>query len=85
MRYKGECDGISFEAFYKAGGYDFFKVRDPDKYASNRLDFMGDLYEKIEEGIYKKDGLYHKNRLSEKERNSLSEQGVPEVFWLDIE
>lgn len=36
--------------FYMAGGYDFFEVINPKKYASNWLNFMGDLYSEIENG-----------------------------------
>lgn len=35
-----------------AGGFDFFKVTNPEKYASNWLDFIGNLYSEIENEIY---------------------------------
>jgi len=56
--------------FYAAGGYDFFKVVNSKKYATRWLDFMGD----------KKDFNDYENPLSEKDRNSLIEQGVPNLF-----
>ncbi|MDE7229299.1 MAG: hypothetical protein K2N56_02355, partial [Oscillospiraceae bacterium] len=70
--------------FYAAGGYDFFKVVDPEKYASNWLEFIGGLYEDIEDGLYKPDGGRFVFPLSEQERASLIEQGVPEKFTSDF-
>ena len=75
----------AIQVFYKAGGYDFFKVIDPGKYASKWLDFVGDLYSDIEGGKYKTDGTFHKNPLSDKDRMSLIEQGVPKLFTDDID
>lgn len=75
----------AIDVFYIAGGYDFFKVINPAKYASNWLDFVGNLYSEIVDGKYKPDGKYHKNPLTEKQKNSLIEQGVPEIFTTDIE
>ena len=40
-----------------AGGYDFFEAINPEKYASNWLNFMGGLYSEIENGKYKPDGF----------------------------
>ena len=62
----------------------FFKVINPEKYASKWLDFMGSLYLDIEEGKYKTDGKFHKIPLSDGDRMSLKEQGVPELFTDDI-
>ncbi len=70
----------AIQVFYKAGGYDFFKVINPEKYASKWLDFVGDLYLDIEKGKYKTDGKFHKIPLSDEDRMSLKEQGVPELF-----
>lgn len=67
------------------GGYDFFKVNNPEKYAARWLDFVGDLYSDIEENKYKTDGRFHKNPLSDEDRMSLKEQGVPELFTDDID
>ena len=75
----------AIEVFYLAGGYDFFKVINPEKYASNWLDFVGNLYSEIVNGKYKTDGRYHKNSLSKECKNSLIAQGVPEIFTNDIE
>lgn len=74
----------AIQVFYDAGGFDFFKVVDPEKYAANWLDFVGGLYSDIEEGKYKSDGKFHKNPLSDDDRFSLKEQGVPELFTDDI-
>lgn len=70
--------------FYAAGGYDFFKVVDPEKYASAWLEFIGGLYADIEDGVYKPDGVHFTFPLSEDERRSLIEQGVPEKFTSDF-
>jgi len=74
----------AINVFYLAGGYDFFKVTDAEKYASNWLDFVGNLYAEIEDGVYETDGEYHKNPLTEEQRVSLVTQGVPEIFTDDI-
>lgn len=66
--------------FYAAGGYDFFKVVSSKKYATRWLDFMGELYSAIVAGKYKKDFNDYENPLSESDRNSLIEQGVPNIF-----
>lgn len=75
----------AIKVFYLAGGFDFFKVINPEKYATNWLDFVGNLYSEIVDGKYKTDGGYHKNLLMEEQRNSLIMQGVPEIFTNDIE
>lgn len=74
----------AINVFYMAGGYDFFKVINPQKYASNWLDFIGNLYAEIKEGKYKPDGKYHKSPLTEEQRNSLIRQGIPDIFINDI-
>lgn len=74
----------AINVFYMAGGYDFFKVINPQKYASHWLDFMGNLYSEIEKGTYKPDDQCHKSPLTEKQRNSLIKQGIPEIFISDI-
>lgn len=75
----------AIQVFYKAGGYDFFKVINPEKYATKWLKFMGDLYSDIEKGKYKTDGRFHKIPLSDEDRMSLKEQGVPKLFTDDID
>lgn len=78
----------ALRVFYAAGGYDFFKVADPEKYASNWLEFIGGLYADIENGVYKPDDNSDNGHfvfpLSEEKRNSLIEQGVPERFTSDF-
>ena len=74
----------ALRVFYAAGGYDFFKVIDPEKYASNWLEFIGSLYADIEDGVYKQNGGHFVFPLSEEQRNSLIEQGVPEKFTSDF-
>lgn len=73
----------ALRVFYVAGGFDFFNVVNPAKYASNWLDFMGNLYRDIVDGKYKFDGNHYSIPISENERNSLIEQGVPEIFTKD--
>ena len=77
--------GDALRVFYEAGGYDFFKVINPAKYADNWLMFMGDLYADIEDGKYQSDGKHYTIPLNENERNSFMEQGVPEIFTKDFE
>ena len=74
----------AIQVFYKAGGYDFFKVINPEKYASKWLDFVGDLYRDIVGGKYKTDGKFRKIPLSDEDKMSLKEQGVPALFTDDI-
>ena len=74
----------ALNVFYKAGGFDFFKVVNPEKYATNWLNFIGDLYSDIEYGKYKSNGKPYVIPLSENERLSLIEQGVPEIFTKDF-
>ena len=74
----------ALNVFYNAGGYDFFKVINPEKYATNWLNFIGALYSDIEVGKYKSDGNHYVIPLSENERISLVEQGVPEIFTKDF-
>lgn len=74
----------ALRVFYAAGGYDFFKVVDPEKYASAWLEFIGGLYADIEDGVYKPDGGHFAFPLSEDQRQSLIEQGVPERFSSDF-
>ncbi len=75
----------AIQVFYKAGGYDFFKVVAPEKYATKWLDFVGGLYSDIVGNKYKTDGRFHKTPLSYEDRIALKEQGVPQLFTDDIE
>ena len=47
---------------------------------SNWLDFIGNLYARIEAGKYKSDGQSHESPLSDMEKESLRKQGVPGIF-----
>lgn len=71
--------------FYFAGGYDFFEVIRPEKYASNWLNFIGDLYAEIEDGRYQPDGTAYKIPLPEAKRIALIAQGVPDIFTSNID
>lgn len=66
--------------FYSAGGYEFFNVVNPQKYASNWLDFIGGLCADIVGGKYKADGKRYTNPLSEEKLALLAERGVPDIF-----
>ena len=70
----------AINVFYAAGGYDFFKVIRPEKYADKWLDFIGNLHSEIYNGKYISDGMVHKNPLEYEKRVSLKEQGVPDIF-----
>lgn len=74
----------ALRVFYAAGGFDFFKVIRPEKYASAWLEFIGGLYADIEDGVYKPDGSHFAFPLAEQERASLIGQGVPEIFTSDF-
>jgi len=74
----------AINVFYLAGGFDFFKVINPEKYASHWVDFIGNLYSEIEDKKYQTDEQFHKNPLTEKQRESLITQGVPEIFTNDL-
>lgn len=73
----------ALNVFYAAGGYDFFKVVRPEKYADKWLDFIGKLHWEIYSGKYVSDGMVHENPLDGKKRKSLREQGVPDIFTGD--
>ena len=76
--------GEALSVFYKAGGYDFFEVTDPDKYSANWLDFVGDLYRDIDDGIYELGDSHFVFPLSDETRSKLIAQGVPTVFTTDF-
>jgi hypothetical protein len=73
----------ALNVFYAAGGYDFFKVVRPEKYADKWLDFIGNLHWEIYSGKYVSDGMVHENPLGGEKRKSLREQGVPDIFTRD--
>ncbi len=72
-------------AFYSAGGYDFFEVIDPEKYASRWLEYVGSLYADIESGKYPVSGKGCTLPLTPQQRSELSARGVPDIFTKDIE
>lgn len=74
----------SLTAFYSAGGYDFFEVVDPEKYASRWLEYVGGLYADIESGKYPVSGKGCILPLTSEQRSELSAQGVPDIFTKDI-
>ena len=73
----------AINVFYAAGGYDFFKVIRPEKYADKWLDFIENLHWEIYSGKYISDGISHENPLNREKRKSLREQGVPEIITGD--
>lgn len=75
----------ALKVFYLAGGYDFFNVEAPEYYSSKWLDFVGNLYKKIADGIYRSSGAHFIVPLSEEQKRELLERGVPEIFITDIE
>lgn len=81
-----ESSGLAdaLRVFYAAGGYDFFKVVDPGKYADRWLEFIGSLYADIEDDVYKPDGGHFTFPLLEDQRQSIIEQGVPKIFTEDF-
>ena len=76
--------GDALYVFYEAGGYDFFGVVDADQYAPNWLDFVGNLYTSIEDGMYIKGNSHFHFPLSNEIRSKLILQGVPSIFVTDF-
>lgn len=76
--------GSALKVFYAAGGYDFFNVIDPEYYASNWLDFVGDLYAEIMDDKYLPGSTKYVIPLTDAQKQELAERGVPEVFVTDI-
>lgn len=74
----------ALNVFYKAGGYDFFKVINPEKYATAWVEFVGGLYADIEDGRYVQGGKRFVFPFSEDIRKELEKQGVPERFTSDF-
>lgn len=75
----------ALKVFWMAGGSDFFEVANPKYYASNWLDFMGNLYKEIMNGRFRSDGKAFMASLSEVKIRAYAEQGVPEIFITGIE
>ena len=74
----------ALKVFYAVGGLDFLDVEEPDCYASNWLDFLGNLYVAITDGEYTVGEKQYVVPLSEMERKQLAERGVPEIFLKNI-
>lgn len=74
----------ALNVFYSAGGYDFFNVADADYYASNWLEFLGNLYVEIVDGKYLSKGKSFIVPLNDMQKQELAERGVPLVFVTDI-
>ena len=75
----------ALNVFYSAGGYDFFNVVEAEYYASNWLDFVGNLYSEIMDDRYRSKGKPFVVPLADVQKQELSERGVPDVFVTDIE
>ena len=75
----------ALRVFYKTGGYDFFHVKESEYYASNWLDFMGELYRAIDSGKYVAKGKRYMIPLSLKKKQELIDKGVPLIFVQDVE
>lgn len=74
----------ALNVFYSAGGYDFFNVVEAEYYASNWLDFVGNLYSEIMDARYRSNGKQFVVPLTDVQKQELSARGVPEVFVTDI-
>ncbi|MCM1091830.1 MAG: hypothetical protein NC092_01750 [Butyrivibrio sp.] len=74
----------ALKVFYDAGGYDFFNVVEPEYYADNWLEFIGNLYAEIDEGKYIIGNKSYQIPLSEAQKRELSDRGVPSVFVSDV-
>ena len=77
------ADALS--VFYSVGGYDFFNVVEAEYYASNWLDFVGNLYSEIMDERYRSNGKQFVVPLTDVQKQELSERGVPDVFITDIQ
>lgn len=75
----------ALNVFYFAGGYNFFNVVEAEYYASNWLDFVGNLYSEIMDDRYRSNGKQFAVPLTDVQKQELSARGVPEVFVMDIE
>lgn len=74
----------ALKVFYSAGGYEFFNVTDPEYYSGNWLDFIGNLYAEIDDGLYTLNSKEFTVPLTDKQKKELVERGVPQVFVIDI-
>lgn len=74
----------ALKVFYEAGGLDFFNVEEPDYYANNWLEFLGELYATIMDGEYMIGEKHYVIPLSELEEKELAERGVPKIFLTNI-
>lgn len=74
----------ALKVFYSAGGYEFFNVTDPEYYSGNWLDFIGNLYAEIDNGLYTLNNKEFTVPLTEEQKMELAERGVPRMFVTDI-
>lgn len=70
--------------FYSAGGYEFFNVIDPKNYSNKWLNFVGNLYSKIDNNKYSSIGKKYSIPLTELQKQELLDRGVPEIFLVDL-
>ncbi len=74
----------ALNAFFSAGGYEFFQVVEPKYYSDKWLDFIGNLYSEIVDGVYCAKGKGFPIPLSDDQKQELSSRGVPMVFLTDL-
>lgn len=74
----------ALRVFWSAGGLDFFNVCDTKYYSWDWLDFIGDLYNRIENEEFTANGTTYKIPLPSKTKQELLERGVPAVFLTDL-
>lgn len=75
----------ALKIFYLAGGYDFFNVIEAEYYASNWLDYVGNLYRDIMDNRFNSNGKNFTVPLTDEQKQELLDRGVPEVFVTNIE
>lgn len=74
----------ALNVFWAVGGLDFFNLSDPRYYASNWLEFVGDLYVRINKGDFEAGSKAFAVPLSPEQKKALADRGVPSVFIADI-
>ncbi|MBQ8604413.1 MAG: hypothetical protein IJ410_06195 [Oscillospiraceae bacterium] len=74
----------ALNVFYSAGGYEFFNVMEPEYYSGNWLNFIGNLYAEIDDGLYTLSNKEFTVPLTDEQKMELAERGVPQMFVTDI-